>query len=103
MNPPMGPSMGTSSKGTFCATVIMTCWSLALGPSETSQSLLPGCFGGEVCGFVEGAGGPGVEDSGEHQFVFQGWAGSGFKCLQWIRSDSRTDDDVELVRHDVSL
>ena len=42
--PPMGPSMATSSKATFCATVIMTCCSLALGPSETSQSLLPGFF-----------------------------------------------------------
>jgi hypothetical protein len=40
--PPMGPSMGTSSKATFWATVIITCCSLALGPSETSQSLLPG-------------------------------------------------------------
>ena len=36
--------MGTSSKLTFCATVIITCCSLAFGPSETSQTLLPGFF-----------------------------------------------------------
>ena len=40
VKPPSGPSMGTSSNFTFCATVIMTCCSLALGARETSQSLL---------------------------------------------------------------
>jgi hypothetical protein len=28
----------------FCATVIITCWSLAFGPRLTSQTLLPGAF-----------------------------------------------------------
>src|ERR1017187_7215078 len=40
--PEDGPSSATSSKGTFCATVIITCCSLALGPKLTSQTLLPG-------------------------------------------------------------
>ena len=40
-NPEAGPSSATSSNGTFCATVIMTCCSLALGPRLTSQTLLP--------------------------------------------------------------
>ena len=31
VNPPAGPSSATSSKGTFCATVIITCCSLAFG------------------------------------------------------------------------
>ena len=44
VNPLAGPSSATSSNGTFCATVIITCWSLALGPRLTSQTLLPGAF-----------------------------------------------------------
>jgi hypothetical protein len=36
--------MTTSSKGTFWATCIITCWSLALGPTLTSQTLEPGTF-----------------------------------------------------------
>src|ERR1019366_9500815 len=36
------PSSATSSNGTFCATVIIACWSLAFGPRLTSQTLLPG-------------------------------------------------------------
>ena len=43
-NPLAGPSSATSSNGTFWATVIMTCWSLAFGPRLTSQTLLPGAF-----------------------------------------------------------
>ena len=42
VNPPAGPSTATSSNGTFWATVIMTCWSLAFGPSATRVTLLPG-------------------------------------------------------------
>jgi hypothetical protein len=38
-----GPSSATSSKGTFWATIIMTCWSFARGPIVTSHTLLPGC------------------------------------------------------------
>ena len=44
VNPLAGPSRATNSKGTFWATVIMTCWSLAFGPRLTSQTLLPGLF-----------------------------------------------------------
>ena len=40
--PEAGPSSATNSKGTFCATVIMTCCNLAFGPRLTSQTLLPG-------------------------------------------------------------
>ena len=49
--PEAGPSSATSSKGTFCATVIITCWSLALGPRLTSQTLLPGVLPRQVRGF----------------------------------------------------
>src|SRR5664279_1333918 len=42
VNPLAGPSRAISSNGTFWATVIITCWSLALGPRLTSQTLLPG-------------------------------------------------------------
>ena len=43
VKPEAEPSRATSSNGTFCATVIITCCSLALGPMLTSQTLLPGC------------------------------------------------------------
>ena len=97
VNPPMGPSIGTSSKPTFCATVIITCCSLALGPSETSQTLLPGFFAARLRGFIQRAGCPGVENSGQKHFIFQAGpagAGDGLKCLQRIRDDARADDDV---------
>ena len=44
VKPLAGPSSATSSNGTFWATVIITCWSLALGPRLTSQTLEPGEF-----------------------------------------------------------
>src|ERR1039458_4385453 len=40
VNPLAGPSSATNSNGTFCATVIITCWSFAFGPRLTSQTLL---------------------------------------------------------------
>ncbi len=43
-NPLAGPSMATNSNGTFCATVVMTCCSLALGACVTSHTLLPATF-----------------------------------------------------------
>jgi len=36
-------SRARKSNGTFCATVIITCCSFALGPRLTSVTLLPGC------------------------------------------------------------
>ena len=48
-----GPSIGTSSKGTFCATLIITCCNLAFGPKLTSQTLLPGFLRGQVRGLVQ--------------------------------------------------
>jgi hypothetical protein len=44
VNPLAEPSRATSSNGTFWASVIIACWSLAFGPSATSQTLLPGFF-----------------------------------------------------------
>src|ERR1035438_10307997 len=41
VKPPAGPSRATSSNAAFWATVIITCWSLALGATLTSQTLLP--------------------------------------------------------------
>ena len=41
VNPPDGPSTATNSNGTFCASVIMTCCSLAFGATVTSQTLVP--------------------------------------------------------------
>ena len=48
VKPQAGPSSATSSNGTFCATVIITCCSLALGPRLTSQTLLPGVLPRQV-------------------------------------------------------
>jgi hypothetical protein len=41
VNPLAGPSMATSSNGTFCATVIITCCSLAFGARLATHTLLP--------------------------------------------------------------
>jgi len=41
VNPEAGPSSAISSNGTFCATVIITCCSLALGAMATSHTLPP--------------------------------------------------------------
>ena len=42
VKPPAGAFTATSSSGTFCATVIISCWSLAFGPSATSVTFDPG-------------------------------------------------------------
>src|SRR5512134_3627427 len=44
VKPQAGPSSATNSNGTFCATVIITCWSLAFGPRLTSQTLQAGAL-----------------------------------------------------------
>ena len=41
VNPPAGAFTATRSNGAFCATVIISCWSLAFGPSATSVTLEP--------------------------------------------------------------
>ena len=86
--------------GTFCATVIMTCCSFALGPSETSQIFAAGILCDEACRFIERAGSPRVEDRGQHHLVFEtGASGSvdWFECLQQVRDDSSANYDVECI------
>ena len=44
VKPEAEPSATTSWNGAFWDTAIITCWSLALGPSATSQTWEPGLF-----------------------------------------------------------
>ena len=101
-----GPSSATSSKGTFCATVIMTCCSLAFGPRLTSQTLLPAMLLRQVGGFVERVAGPGIEHGRQHHLVLErgaGGAGDRLQRLQRVGHDASADDDLERVAHWIRL
>ena len=41
VKPPAGAFTATSWNGVFCATVIISCWSFAFGPSATSVTFEP--------------------------------------------------------------
>ena len=104
VNPPAGPSSATNSKGTFCATVIITCCSLALGPRLTSQTLLPGTCFARFGGFVEGVAGPGVEHRRQHHLVLErrpGRARDRFQRLQRVGDNAPADNDMEWLHFSV--
>jgi len=81
IKPLAGPSMGTNSKLTFCAMVIITCRNLALAPRLTSHTLLPAAWAAEIGGFIECVRGPGIEHGGEQHLVLEGRAGG---CLDGL-------------------
>ena len=72
---------------------------LGLGAERDQPELAAGIFGGEIRGFIERAGGPGVEDRGQDHFVFEagaGRGGDGFQSLQRVGNDARANDDVQV-------
>ena len=58
---------------------------LGFGAEGDEPEFAAGIFGGEVGGFIERAGGPGVEDGGENHFVFEAGAGGGGDRLEGLQ------------------
>jgi hypothetical protein len=75
---------------------------LGLGAERDQPEFAAGIFGGQVCGFIERAGGPWIEHGGQDHFVFEAGAagsGDGVECLQRVGHDSRADYDVKRIWH----
>ena len=97
MKPEAGPSSATSSKGAFCATVIITCWSLALGPRLTSQTLLPGVFRARCAASNRACPAQGSSTAGSIiSFFRDGPAGAGnrLQSLQRVGNNAPADHDL---------
>jgi hypothetical protein len=97
VKPLAGPSSAMSSKGTFWATVIMTCWSLALGPRLTSHTLLPGCCFARLAASKSAWPAHGSRTAGSISSFFRAGpagTGDGLKGLQRIRHEAAADDDL---------
>ena len=77
VKPPMGPSMGTSSNGDLLRNGHHHLLQLGLGAERDQPDLAAGILRGQVGGFIERAGGPGIEHRGQHHFIFQARTGSG--------------------------
>ena len=104
--PDAGPSSATSSNGAFCATVIITCWSLALAPRLTSHTLLPGVFCARFAASNNAWPGPGVQHRRQHHFILEGRTrrtGDRLQGLQRVGDKAATDHDLKRSAHSGDL